>query len=232
MRAYYSSVVTWLADFSKLLALIVMFVICSIRSEARAPALGTPSAVIGTINFCPSKLWSIKQMPSCHRIAASQDDITLASNALAALNTLVKSDKFKAAVLAVNFDPAQMKTCPNNLCGAQMTKQQIYDLIVASAPQKINVTYYLHHWPDAGNQGFEDPNGVKTVFANDGKVRRDQGFLASLMLHEWMHILGFHHDDSNTACRSVPYEMNRVYETVAPQLGLPPSVSPCAAANQ
>jgi hypothetical protein len=222
MRTYYSSGITWLADFSKLLVLIVMFVICFIRSEAQAPAPGTPSAVIGTINFCRSKLWSIKQMPSCHRIEASQDDITLANNALAALNTLVKSDKFKAAVLAANFDPAQMKTCPNNVCGAQLTKQQIYDLIVASAPQKINVTYYLHHWP----------NEVNTVFANDGKVRGDQGFLASLMLHEWMHILGFHHDDSNTACRSVPYEMNRVYETVAPQLGLPPSASPCAAANQ
>lgn len=225
MRAYYPFQASRLLCTSASFFVALLVAIYPLRAQAPA---AVPSAIIGKIALCPKTVWTIKDVPGCQTVDASQNDISLANNALAVVNTMVKSDEFKAAVLGANFDPAQMKTCPKNACGPQMTKQQIYDLIVASAPQKINVTYYRHHWPDAGNQGFEDSSALDTVFGNDGKINGDQGFLASLMLHEWMHILGFVHDPKNgSVCRSVPYEMNVIYDKLAPVLHLPPSSSGC-----
>ena len=174
MRAYYPFQGSRLLCTSASCFVAVVVAICPLR--AQAPAATVPSAVIGKIALCPKTVWIIRDVPGCQTVDASQSDISLANNALAVVNTMVRSDQFKAAVLAANIDPTQMKTCPKDACGPQMTKQQIYDLIVASAPQKINVTYYRHHWPDAGNQGFEDASALDTVFGNDGRSTAIRAF--------------------------------------------------------
>jgi hypothetical protein len=215
---------------------MVLFVLtvlpCPVASSAQGLDITTPSAVKGTIGFCPNRLWKDKHIQSCQIVEATQDDKALAVAALDALNRLVKSDQFKTAVLAADFDPAQIKQCKSqDSCGPQLTKAKVYELMVSNSPQTINMIYYLHHWPDEGNQGFEYPTPPDTVFGNDEKIKGDEGFLASLMLHEWMHILGFRHDNRKTRCHSVPYEMNAIYTMLShsPQLNLAPSDSGCLA---
>lgn len=195
----------------------------------RAPTNGVPSAQIGTVDLCPKSLWTINQMPSCTRIKASPEEIKLAMDAMDIVNAVVRSGEFKNAVLSAKYDPKQTQVCPKQVCsGPQLTPQQIYDLIVQSSPQTLNVTFYSHHWLDKGNQGFESASALDTVFGNLGKIKGDKGFLASLILHEWMHVLGFIHDPGiGPMCKSVPYEMNVIYEKVAPLLHQPPSTTGC-----
>jgi hypothetical protein len=216
--------------------LIVGLMTCPTASKEQTPSADTPSAAPGNIQSCPTTLRKDNGIHSCKIVGADQNAKALANGARGFLNALVSSPAFRDAVLAANFDPTQMKQCQSkDSCGPQLTKQQIYDLMVKNSPQTINVIFYTHHWPDEGNQGFEDSVPPNTVFGNIGKIGKNQGFLASLMLHEWMHILGFRHDNSTTTCRSVPYEMNGIYATVAlnhPELKVPPSASPCSANTQ
>jgi hypothetical protein len=198
-------------------------------SQVQTSTEKVTSAQIGTVNLCPKTLWTIDQMPGCKRVEATPEEIKLAKDAMDIVNAIVRSNEFKNAVLIAKYDPKQMQLCPKQVCsGPQLTPQQVYDLMVQSSPQTLNVTYYTHHRPDKGNQGFESTSALDTVFGNLGKIKGDRGFLASLILHEWMHVLGFIHDtDTGPMCKSVPYEMNVIYEKVAPLLHQPPSTSGC-----
>jgi hypothetical protein len=92
------------------------------------------------------------------------------------------------------------------------------------------VVFYDYLLPiTAGNQGAEDSRALDTVFGNRGIIKGNRGFLASLMLHELMHLLGFQHLDPAHECSSVPYSMNRIYGNVADQMNLarPGSLNPC-----
>ena len=228
MRAYHA--------VSHVLPLLVVALAGSTSSWASARAESgidrRPSAVLGEAKSCPNRVWTIKQVSGCSAVDGAPDDQALAQEATDALNTLVKSDQFKAALLAANFDPAQMtRKCEGELCNVPITREQLFELMVKNSPQKINVTLYLHHWPDRGNEGFEDDKSLDTVFGNRAKIDGSRGFLASLMLHEWMHILGFRHDEDNATCRSVPYEMNVIYAQVAansPELKLPTTTTGCS----
>jgi hypothetical protein len=199
--------------------------------HAQTTTAAVPSAVVGDVKYCPKRISHDTAIVGCRLIDASPTDKTLTSDAVVVLNKLLSSPQFKAAVMAAHFDPAQMKKCANvNSCGPQLTKEQVYEMILASSPQKLGVTYYLHGTFSQGNQGF-DLAGINTAFVNDEKVHGDKGYLASLMLHEWMHILGFRHDSQHTWCESVPYQMNAVYAQVAksaPKLNLPPLAFGCS----
>lgn len=234
MKAYHFGKATNVCRVAMLFLLAVIPAAFTAKAVAQAPASPAstyklPSAIVGTVNLCPKTLWTIKQMPGCTRVDATPDEIQLAKDAMDVVNAIVKTEEFKNAVLTAKYDPKQMQLCPKQNCGGpQLTPQQIYDLIVQSSPQTLTVTYYRHHFLDKGNQGFESTSALDTVFGNLGKIKGDKGFLASLILHEWMHVLGFVHDtDTGPMCKSVPYEMNVIYEKLAPQLHQPPSASGC-----
>jgi hypothetical protein len=186
---------------------------------------------LGTVNSCKHHIFSIKQLYGCTKVDIDPDDASLVKAALQDVNTALHSEQFKQAVLNEDFDPPQLtRDCDGSGCHILLTKKQLYDLLVSTSPKEIKVTLYDYLLPlTAGNQGSEDDRALGTVFANRKVVNGNQGFLASLMLHELMHLLGFHHFDEAHTCSSVPYSMNRIYGKVATQLKLaaPGSLNPC-----
>jgi hypothetical protein len=234
MRAYHFGEAIIAFCLAILLQLFVIPTAISPRSFAQAPppapTATVPSAVVGNVKYCPKTIQHDTAIVGCKLVDASPADQQLTKDAMVELNKLLVSPQFKAAVLAANFDPAQMKKCANqNSCGPRLTNQQVYNMILANSPQKLDVTYYVHGVFSEGNQGF-DLSGVNTAFVNDKKVNGDKGYLASLMLHEWMHVLGFRHDSTHTWCESVPYKMNAIYAQVSqnfPELNLAKSDGGC-----
>lgn len=120
---------------------------------------------------------------------------------------VVNSSQFRDEVISAQF------TSTNDL-----TNQQIYQALV-TGDMLINVSLFdgsfkqNHIWK---TMGLDDGDGV--VYANRYFIDNPYD-LASLIMHEFAHERGFHHD-SPTEYSSVPYSMNSIFESVAPQLGI------------
>lgn len=183
--------------------------------------MNIPAVILGTANVCSSAVFRIKKLPSAPKSPLSTEQQQLVANAIQDLNVALSSPGFESAVINENFDPAQT---------GGKSPQEIYDHIVQASPFRLGVTLYTDINPFSGNQGFEDDGSPEVVYGNLKAIRGNRGFLAALMLHEIMHMLGFQHKDTKTYCASVPYSMNRIYGKLAPQLGLavPGPTNPCA----
>jgi hypothetical protein len=195
-------------------------------------ATPAPTITLGTTDACNRKLFRITSVLSCPKAPLSRAEPQLVQDAFDDLNLVLASNEFKQAVLATHFDPAQtLRDCDEPECKKQMSPQDIYDLLTARSPIKVNVTLYNDSNPFSGNQGFEDDkNAPGIAFGNRDAIHNERGFLASLMLHETMHILGFRHYVQKTNCGSVPYLMNQVYVEVAMKLkrSVTERADPCA----
>jgi hypothetical protein len=201
----------------------------SVHVYAAADQATFPSVVVGSANSCGKNIFTIKHVNSCERVPLDPNETLLVQNAIQDLNTVLKSEEFKRAVLDQPFDARQMiRNCDGDpLCKVPLTKEQIYEVLVSTSPEKINVTFYQYGSPfTRGNEGFEDSAALDTVFGNRKKIAGNRGFLASLILHEIMHLQGFQHLDDKNRCSSVPYGMNSVYTKVSAQLHLTSPV-PC-----
>lgn len=214
-----------------LLCALFALLLASDMSAASGVEQSYPSLALGTLNSCADRILTIKQLYGCSKVPANQQDITLAQEARDDLNAVLKSDQFRQAILNEHFDSPQMiRNCKGPGCNVILTKQQLYDLLVTTSPKQITVTFYDYLLPiTAGNQGAEDSRAWDTVFGNRKIINGNRGFLASLMLHELMHLLGFQHLDESHTCSSVPYSMNRIYGNVAAQLNqtTPGPRNPC-----
>ena len=203
---------------------------CSVLVYAAADQAGVPTVVLGDANTCGKSILTIKHVNACKKVPLESEEMLLVRDAIQDLNAVLRSEEFKRAVLVHNFDPQQMiRNCESGpLCKVTLTEEQIYELLVSTSPEKINVTFYQYASPfTRGNEGFEDSTALDTVFGNRKKIARNRGFLASLMLHEIMHLQGFQHLDDTKTCSSVPYGMNSIYSEVSAQLRLTSPVSPC-----
>ena len=155
-------------------------------------------------------------------IGADEDEIPTIRNAAADLNQVLASAEFKDAV--VHMHVSQME-----LNGKQLTGSEVYDALVSGSPHPVKVemvsykgiSFIMRNWV-WGTEGLEDPRFPDTCFVNRHKFngQSDQeGWLASLMLHEASHMVGFEHDtDKSPLTDSVPYELNRIYASVAPKV--------------
>jgi hypothetical protein len=135
------------------------------------------------------------------------------------VNKVMASAEFKRAVL--QMDAWGQKG---------YSGQQVYDLVVKNTPITIDVTIFegdhaQNH--QSRTEGYEDESSPKTCFTNRYFLTgygNNPGYLASLMLHESMHVLGFkHHGPGWMRAKYVPYRMNYIYDDVAKLLKLPTS---------
>jgi len=143
------------------------------------------------------------------KIDCNDDEVALVDAAYARLRTVLSSRQFKDAVVAASF------TETNDL-----TPDAIYDLSVGKSPIAVDFTMFTgsfkqnHIWH---TMGYEDARYPTVCFANRHFIQ-DPSTCASLILHETMHILGFTHYGRKDT--SVPYTMNRIFESVSAQLGV------------
>ena len=170
-----------------------------------------PKVVIGSTTACIKSVSSMKKAMNCKSSSPSAEESSLISNAQADLNKVLASPEFQQAVLAAHFTETNDKT-----------NEEIYKLIASSSPVHLDIVLFkgglkVNKWDHT--QGFEDDSAPNVVFGNTYFIGNRRGFLASLMLHEAMHVLGFHHYDEPVTT-SIPYTMNTIYDGVAQKLGL------------
>jgi len=125
------------------------------------------------------------------------------------LNKVISTPEFKQQLLAAGFTETN-----------GMSNQQIIDLMVSSSPVSVGFTMFTGSFKQnhlTHTMGYEDPQQPDICFANRHFIQ-DKDTCASLILHETMHVLGFSHLGAKDT--SVPYTMNRIYDTVSQQLGV------------
>lgn len=175
--------------------------------------MNTPAVVLAAANVCSKSVWRIKNLPTTPRSPLSAQQQQLVEDSIQDLNAVLASPAFNTAVTSSTYDQTQtMGRSP----------EAIYDLMVSSSPLQLTITLYTDKNPFSGNEGFEDESSPGTAYGNLKAIQGNRGFLASLVLHEIMHLLGFGHDKDKPLCSSVPYSMNRIYASVAQSLGLTP----------
>jgi hypothetical protein len=148
------------------------------------------------------------------------DEAAAFQKALADLNQVIASDDFRTAVH--NMHAYSTKG---------MTNDQIYALILKSAPLKVDINVF-----DGSDQqdhrdrteGYEETDEPGVLHSNRyflAGYHYNPGYIGSLMLHEAMHVLGFKHYAVWFKRSSVPYTMNDIYDVVAKKLALQTSES-------
>lgn len=153
--------------------------------------MSTPDITLGTITGAT--------VNECKMIAQAVDYV----------RQVVSSSEFREAVIYAKF------TNTNGL-----SNQQIYDLFTKTK-LLVNVDMFDGSWKQNHvwhTMGYEDPND-DFVHANRYFIQ-DALTMGSLILHELSHEpLGFHHNSASDSS-SVPYTMNRIFESVAEKLGI------------
>ena len=135
-------------------------------------------------------------------------ELPMIMDAIKKVNTVVKSTVFRNEMIASRFTETE-----------GLTNQEIYDKFTKSKIT-VNVSMFTGSWRQNHvyrTVGFDD-EGDDFVHANRYFVD-DSSTLASLILHEIAHSLGFSHS-SSTDYTSVPYMMNSIYDTCAERLGI------------
>lgn len=139
-------------------------------------------------------------------VNASESEAHTAGRAVLLVERVVRHPSFKTMVMDAKFTSTGGKT-----------NAEIYDIFTKSqVPVKVSMftgTYMQNKvWKTVG---FDDVND-DYVHANRYFVQ-DEDTLASLIIHEVAHALGFSHA-SASEYTSVPYQMNRICEAVIEKL--------------
>ena len=202
-----------------------------------SPASGEakPSVIVDQVKDAPTGQHP-STFPNTLQISsladASPEEAALAAKSVGYLNQVVASDEFEGEVLVM--DPAN-RFRKNVREGGSFSNRQVFDLMVRKTPLHINVVFYdgdkVAH--KGREEGVEESGFVSTVFVNryavadKGSNDNQAGFLASLSLHEAMHLLGFMHPRPFVT-NSIPYWMNDIYSRTAAKMGLPTGIVPIA----
>lgn len=142
-------------------------------------------------------------------ISAQLGETPMIHGAFDDLNKILASPIFKQKVLSAEFTETN-----------GMTNSQIYDLLVKHSGTAVDLTMFNGTWiqnHSYGTVGYEDVRYPNVCFANRYFVYAKET-LGSLLLHELMHILGFHHYGVKST--SVSYVMNGIYTECAQELHL------------
>lgn len=219
-------------------ALFGVWSILSMAQGAAAPAVKSPLLVMGQVKTAPAGMdnpndvdvTSIDALPD-----ASADEKARTIEGFAYANKVLASAAFKQQVLSMNIPGCFRKNAYE--ANFVYSNQAVYDLLVSKSPLKLNVIWYDG---TGDNQGYEiEPTILKdTVGANRNAVQqtadstehpdetpnqKKAGFLATLLMHEASHVIGFQHPFCAFHQRdaSIPYVMNQIYWDLAPQLSVP-----------
>lgn len=137
------------------------------------------------------------------------DELQMIRAAFTDLSKVLASPTFKTRVLAAHFSETN-----------DLSNIEIYNMLISKSPVYINFSMFTGSFKQNHiykTMGYEDENYPSTCFANRYFIQNKET-CASLILHEAMHVLGFHHYGvMNT---SVPYTMNDIYSASASELHL------------
>ena len=166
-------------------------------------------------------------------VDASPDEIARTVEAFSYANKVLASPEFRQAVLNMNIPGCFQK----NFYESQFvfSNEAVYNLLVSKSPVQLNVVWYDGQ---GDNQGYEVSVFPNTVGANrnavqaagksmehplDSPKQKEAGFIATLLLHESSHVIGFRHNHCMLHGRenSIPYVMNSIYWNLAPTLYVP-----------
>lgn len=141
-------------------------------------------------------------------IAINEEERQMCIGAIVHVRDIIASPFFKEEVLSSKFTSTD-----------GMTNEEIYKKYTDSK-LTVNVhmfygSYYQNHI--SHTVGYDTPED-DYVNANRYYVQ-DSATLASLIMHELAHALGFHHINKNEDT-SVPYMMNKISESVMKKMGI------------
>lgn len=141
-------------------------------------------------------------------ISLNEQERQMCVGAIIIVRDILASAFFKEEILAASF------TNTNGMTNLQIYNKYIYSKLI------VNIHMFYGSWYQnhvARTIGYDTP-GDEYVNANRYFVQ-DSVTLASLVMHETAHALGWSHA-SSTEYTSVPYMMNKISETVMKKLGL------------
>jgi hypothetical protein len=139
----------------------------------------------------------------------SDAELAVLNQALADMNQVLNTACFLDGVLAAPFVETQ-----------NMTNLEIYDDVMGQGTGKIvlNVTLYYSWWDGYfdGTYGYtylgDTMTYINTYFWGNAEV------LASTLTHEHSHTLNFTHNGGPADVNSVPYSLNRIFDSCYAQL--------------
>jgi hypothetical protein len=138
-------------------------------------------------------------------------ELEVVSQAEALLAKVMDSDSFRDKVLAADFTETN-----------GMTNQEIYDCLLEgnhyfcqpSGTIRLNLVMYME--PHSRVIGYTYLESITTYI--NRKFFATPVSIASNLIHEYSHILGFTHRGNWST--SIPYTLNRIFEACCAELGL------------
>lgn len=212
----------------------------SVQSPQKDPAT-MPSIELGLVKMSAPGTTNPNIVPPGTTIEsladATPEQKARTQEGVAYANKMLSSPEFKKAVIDLNV---RVSCFRDNYYHPDFrwSPQAVYDLFVSESPIRLNVVWYDGV---GNNEGYEvdvfknsvganrvavERAGASAEHPSNTKEEKEAGFLATLMLHESSHVLGFRHP---TTCHfiphnsdgSVPYQMNHIYWDLADQIGVP-----------
>lgn len=200
----------------------------------------TPMIILGLVKMSALGTTNPNEVPVGMKIEdladATAEQKARTQEGIVYANKMLSSAAFKKAVINLDVPSCFRRNYYHN--GFHWSTQAVYDLFTTESPIKLNVIWY-DGLP--GNEGYEvtafensvganrlavEGAGVSAEHPTNTKEEKEAGFVATLMLHESSHVLGFRHPSCifpmpHEKERSIPYQMNEIYWNLANQVGVP-----------
>lgn len=147
--------------------------------------------------------------------------IKKAERVVALMNKAINSEQFKQEILAYKFTDTRYRQFKEDDHREITNNQEIYDILMRGVEQNSdgNADYTWKLYIKLGR-------GLSQVGRREGNMIITQNWffkrnkndieVASHWVHEYSHVLGFHHDYERTERRkdSVPYALNTIVEKI------------------
>lgn len=144
-----------------------------------------------------------------------QTDRDKVNQALKELIYVIKSDKFKYEVLHHTYKGKETFVQNNEMTNAEIYQEILKgaEMLLPEADQEMDLELKLYY-KNNSTIGYTYPSKLRIYMNTKYFNRYETEEVASNLMHEWLHKLGFKHDKKRTSRRkySVPYAIGYLVE--------------------